>query len=108
MKFFSGLFVGAVIGAAVAILIAPQSGDEARDLLYARSREAKGRMRDATDDLTDAARNFGSEVQASVAELIGRGKTIVDDARATLTDAVDEGQRAAGYQRQSLESQSNA
>ncbi|MBV8074654.1 MAG: YtxH domain-containing protein [Candidatus Eremiobacteraeota bacterium] len=104
MRFLSGLFIGALAGAAVAMLVAPQSGDESRDLLYARSRETKGRIKDAADDLTDAARAFTTEIQSSVAELIGRGKTIVEDARATLDDAAREGRRAAGEQRESLES----
>ena len=108
MRFLSGLFIGALVGAAVAMLVAPQRGDEVRDLLYSRSRETSGRVRDAADDLAEATKTFTSEVQASVADLIKRGKTIVEEARATFDRAVDEGRQAADDQRQTLQSQPNA
>ena len=106
MKFAVGFLLGALAGAAVAMIVAPQSGDEVRDVLYARSRETSGRVRDAAEDLAEAAKTFSSEVQASVAEMIERGKAVVDVARSAVNQAVDEGRRAANEQRESLESQS--
>jgi gas vesicle protein len=100
VKFFAGFVIGALVGAAAAMVIAPQTGDEMRDVLYARSRETTGRVCDAADDLAEAAKAFTSEVHASVAELIGRGRAIVDEART-------EGRRAAEEQRESLQTQSN-
>jgi gas vesicle protein len=106
MRFAWGFLLGAFAGAAVAMIVAPQTGDEVRDVLYARSRETSGRVRDAADDLAEAAKTFSSEVQASVAEMIERGKVIIDVARSALDQAVDEGRRAANEQRETLESQS--
>lgn len=106
MKFAWGFLLGAFTGAAVAMIAAPQTGDEVRDVLYARSRETTGRVRDAAEDLAEAAKIFSAEVQASVGEMIERGKAVIEVARSTLDQAVDEGRRAANEQRESLESQS--
>ena len=60
---------------------------------------------DAADDLAEVAKTFTAEVQATVAEFVGRGKTIVEAARTTIGSAVDEGQQAADAQRASMSSQ---
>ena len=108
MKFLAGFFLGMLAGAAVAMIVAPQSGDEVRDVLYSRSRETSGRVRDAAEDLADVAKTIGSEVQSNVAEIIERGKGMVSVARTAIDQAVDEGHRAADAQRTSLESQVNS
>ena len=54
--FVAGMVVGAVIGAGLAVLLAPQSGAETRDVLRAKSREASNVARDATVDAVDGVR----------------------------------------------------
>lgn len=75
------------------MIVAPQSGDE---------------MRDAAEDLTEAAKALGIEVQSGVAEMAQRGKAILEVARSALDRAMTEGRRAADEQRESLESQVNS
>ena len=41
--FFAGLIVGGLVGAAVALLLAPQSGEETRTLIHDKSIELKDR-----------------------------------------------------------------
>jgi hypothetical protein len=65
-------------------------------------------VRDAAEDLADAAKTFSSEVQSNVAEIIERGKGMVSVAKTAIDKAVDEGHRAADAQRESLESQVNS
>ena len=105
MKFIAGFFFGMLAGAAVAMIVAPQSGDEVRDVLYSRSRETSGRVRDAAEDVADAAKTVSIEVQSSVADIMERGKAMVSVARTAIDQAVDEGHRAADAQREALESQ---
>jgi gas vesicle protein len=51
--FLTGLIAGAILGAAAALVLSPQSGDDLRHLLRATFREATNRARDAASDLTD-------------------------------------------------------
>jgi len=64
--------LGAVSGAAVALLYAPTSGRETREYLGERARESK-------------------ELAAKAAE---RGREIINQGRETLTTAIDRGREA--------------
>lgn len=89
--FLVGLAIGALAGAALAMVLAPQSGEETRDLLYAKAREAGERARDGAGDASD---------------LLARGRKIVDEARTRIDGAVAEGKDAAERQRSTLENES--
>jgi gas vesicle protein len=113
-SFVSGLLIGALAGAALAMIFAPQTGEETRDILYAKARETTERMRDTAEDVSAtasaAATGVGSkvgevfeDVSAGANDLYSRGKTIVDEARARVDAAVDEGKAAAAEQRTTLE-----
>jgi gas vesicle protein len=86
--FATGLAIGALAGAALAMVLAPQSGEDTRDLLVAKAREAGERARDTADDAND---------------LLARGRRVVAEARARIDDAVAEGKDAADHQRSTLE-----
>jgi gas vesicle protein len=51
--FAAGLILGALIGAGVALLLAPQSGEETRRLLRRRAKKVAGAAQDRFDDLKD-------------------------------------------------------
>jgi gas vesicle protein len=89
--FVTGFAVGALAGAVLAMILAPQSGEDTRDLLVAKSREAGERARDAAGDAGD---------------LLARGRRIVADAKARIDGAVAEGKDAAERQRSTLENES--
>jgi hypothetical protein len=48
--FGAGIALGAMIGAGAALLFAPQSGDETRELISERARQFGGRIGDRIDD----------------------------------------------------------
>jgi gas vesicle protein len=86
--FVAGLAIGALAGVALAMILAPQSGEDTRDLLVAKAREAGERARDTAGDAGD---------------LLERGRRIVADAKARLDGAIAEGKDAASRQRTTLE-----
>ena len=51
-KFAIGFILGMATGLAVAVLVAPQSGDETRKLLKEKIANAHGRAKDITDDVS--------------------------------------------------------
>lgn len=65
--FLMGLLCGAVVGAAVGLLLAPKAGSDLRQQLY----ESTGRLRrSATDGYVAAV----DSVSGAVEDVIGRGK----------------------------------
>ena len=89
--FIAGLAIGTVAGALLAMILAPQSGEDTRDLLVARAREAGERARDTAGDAGD---------------LLARGRQIVAEAKARIDGAITEGKDAAAQQRTTLENES--
>jgi gas vesicle protein len=92
--FLTGLLLGGLIGVTIAMIVAPQAGDETREILRAKAREASESVREAADDVTTSAN-----------DLLARGKQIVEDARARFDVAVAEGKDAAAQQRSILENE---
>ena len=70
--FFAGLIVGGLVGAATALLLAPQSGEETRQWIQDRGIELK-----------DRAVEYGQDMQA-------RASAALDDARARADQALEE------------------
>lgn len=69
--------VGAITGAAVALLFAPASGDETREYLGQRAREGRDRAREAAEQ----SREFYERNRESVATAIDRGREAFQQAR---------------------------
>jgi gas vesicle protein len=69
--------VGAIAGAAVALLYAPASGDETRRKLAERAREGRERA----EDLAREGRDFLDRQRSNVTDAVERGREAFDQAR---------------------------
>ena len=72
VTFFAGMVIGGLVGAAAAMLLAPQSGEETRALI-----------RDKSIELKDKAVDVSQDVQL-------RAEKALDTTRVQLEDVVDE------------------
>jgi gas vesicle protein len=108
--FFAGLIVGGLVGAAVALLMAPQTGEETRGLIRDKGIEIKDRaveysqvardraydavedarmraelalddLRDRTNELAHIARERAASVQEQVT---GKAKNAMDDVQGAV------------------------
>lgn len=80
-SFFSGFFIGALIGAATALLLAPQSGEATRTQLREKGIELKEKAETTYGDVlkkveatTDDLRKKTEEISAKIDEAIAQGK----------------------------------
>lgn len=73
--------LGAVAGAAVALLFAPAAGEETREYLGQRAREGRDRARAAARDASDQGREFYQRNRDSVTTAIERGREAFQQAR---------------------------
>jgi gas vesicle protein len=80
----------------LAMIAAPQSGEETRDLLRAKAREAVDRTRDTADDISQS-------VSGTTNDLLERGRSIVERARARVDESIAEGIDAAETHRSELD-----
>lgn len=91
VDFFAGFVVGALVGAATALILAPQSGEETRTLIRDRSVELRGQA----DGLTEVARKRAGEF----GEL---AKDTAESLQTQIKQAVDEGKTAASKRKEDL------
>lgn len=93
--FFSGLIIGSFVGAAFAILLAPQTGEETRDFIRGKAHEAKNKAVDLAYDMKDRASTVADDLRAQADQLAQMSRQAYDSARAKINDAVDTGRQAA-------------
>lgn len=70
-------FVGALTGAAVALLFAPAPGEETRDFLGQRARESRDKARDAMEQ----GRDFYQRQRENLTGAVDRGREAFQQAR---------------------------
>ena len=64
--YIAAFAIGAVIGTGIALLYAPRSGKETRELIAKKGRELKGKATDALDDAKDFIEGKKAELAAAV------------------------------------------
>ena len=89
--FLAGFLLGAVAGAAMALLFAPQSGVETRRQLKERGIELK-----------DRAEEVSAQARERAEEITARGRIVLEERVAQLEEAVEEGKKAAEKTRKDL------
>jgi len=101
-EFLTGMVLGTGLGAAAALLLAPQSGQETREEIRERGVEFKSRAEDAGEagrkraqDLGDQARNRAGQAQA-------RGRLVIEEQGTRLNKAIDQGMEAFENKRDGL------
>jgi gas vesicle protein len=90
-EFLAGFFVGALAGAAAALLLAPQSGEQTRVLIREKGIELQNRA----DELGSEARKRADEIQVQA-----KGKA--DELQTKVKQAVEEGKAAAAEKQKEM------
>jgi gas vesicle protein len=95
--------IGALLGAGVALLLAPQSGEETRTAIARRARRAQEAAQDFVEDVSGTVADKFDEVRATVGERIEATFDAVDDKKRRVTNAFHAGRAAAREARGELE-----
>jgi gas vesicle protein len=92
ISFFAGFLFGGIIGAGVALLMAPAAGEETREQLRSKSIELKGR-----------AEEVASMAQERAVEVQSRGKVVLAESKGQLEAALEEGKAAAAKTKKDMQ-----
>jgi gas vesicle protein len=99
-----GAFVwGALIGAGIALLVAPRSGAETRRLLRAKGRELVDAASEKAEELRELVSEGYERSKARVEEGLETARKAVNERREAARDVVDAGRAAAHSAREELE-----
>ena len=94
VNFLAGLGVGALVGAAVALLLAPKTGNETRDELKNISEDFVAKAGKVTKDLTESSQ-----------ELLKKSKELVETTKVKVHEAVEAGKQAMIEKKTEMEEQ---
>ena len=95
--------IGLAFGAGVALLLAPQSGEETRRAVARRARRAQEVAQDFVEDVSGTVADKFQEVRATVEERIEATLDAVDDKKRRVSNAYHAGRAAAREARGELE-----
>jgi gas vesicle protein len=79
ISFLTGVVLGSLMGAATALLLAPQSGEETRTLIHDKSIELK-----------DKAVELGQDVQLRTGKVLDDGRTQLEVVMEDLRNRIDD------------------
>ena len=91
--------IGGAIGAAIALLYAPQSGQETRKDIKRTARRVKNEAVDLVEDTMDRVDNFVDETKDRVTELIDMGINFSGNARKEIVETLERSQKAIEKQK---------
>jgi gas vesicle protein len=97
------LLLGLALGAGIALLLAPQSGEETRRAVARRARRAQEAAQDFVEDVSGTVADKFNQVRASVEERIDATFEAVDAKKRQVSNAVEAGRAAARQTRGELE-----
>jgi gas vesicle protein len=95
--------LGALLGAGVALLFAPQSGEETRRVIRERGRRLRHRLEAAADDLQERAEEGYESAKQRLEEGFESVRRNIEEKRAGAHDALDAGRAAVHSAREELE-----
>lgn len=91
LNLLAGIGIGAILGAAVALMLAPKSGKETRDDLKKTAEEVKTK-----------AEKMISDLSASAEELVNKTKEVVETTKTKVQQAVEAGKTAMAEKREAI------
>lgn len=80
---FLSFLAGAAVGAGVALLMAPKTGEELR-----------GKIKDLADDAVDKIKEYASEAQDKIRSSYEDGKDLVLEKKSIIISAIEAGKEA--------------
>jgi gas vesicle protein len=97
------LLLGFALGAGLALLFAPQSGEETRRAVARRARRAQEAAQDFVEDVSGTVADKFNQVRTTVEERIDATFEAVDAKKRQVSNAVEAGRAAARQTRGELE-----
>ncbi len=97
------LMLGLLVGAGVALLFAPRSGEETRRDIRRRARVAGDTVRGVVEDATGQVADSFEGARARVEEQIENARFAIEQKRSQVARAMDAGREAAADARDELE-----
>lgn len=109
--FMAGFVIGGLVGAATALILAPQSGSETRSLIAARGdelrRTGEAQMSMYRERAESAVTDARERVQDSTELLQDRARIVLDEGKSRVTEAVEKSKERVARAKSEIADQSS-
>jgi gas vesicle protein len=99
VKVAAAFLIGGAIGAAIALLYAPQSGRDTRKDIKRTARRVRAEAADLVEDTISRVDDFVDETKEMVSEIISRGVELSGAARKEIVKTLEQGQKSLEKQK---------
>ena len=93
--FISGFVIGGLVGAAVELHLALQSGEETRTIIRDRGIEIREQVEQTAADARARAEQLAEEARTKAEDMQKRGQVVLEEQKSRIEKAVDAGKQAA-------------
>lgn len=94
---FLGFMLGGIVGAGVALLMAPQSG-----------RETRAKIRELAEDAKEKATGYVEGTKEKVSSYVDKGRGLYDEKKSLVKSAIEAGKEAYEKEKERLAKEENA
>lgn len=86
--FLIGFIIGGLTGAAISLIMAPQSGEETREFLRERAIELREKAQETAQTTAEQVGSTAEEVRSRAGDVRQRGQVILEEQRNRLSGTV--------------------
>ncbi|MCK5095579.1 MAG: YtxH domain-containing protein [Spirochaetes bacterium] len=101
---FASFIAGSLIGAGVALLYAPQSGERTRQEMREKAERTIIKAQKLEDGIKDTLAQLIEDIRSKVSQLVEEGKYLAEDKKQEILAAIEAGKQALEEERKKLES----
>lgn len=101
-------FLGGLVGAGVALLLAPKTGSETRQMIKEYAGDVKGKAEGYLEKAKGSASVVVDKVKDSATSVLEKGKGFVEEQKTIITSAVEAGKEAYEKEKEKLASERKA
>jgi len=102
-KTFVSFITGSLIGAGIALLYAPQSGERTRQEIKEKAERTIIKAQKIEEEIKDSVNQLIGDIRSRVNLLIEEGKDIAEDKKQEILAAIEAGKKALEEQRDKLQ-----
>jgi gas vesicle protein len=88
---FLSFLLGGIVGAGLALLLAPQSG-----------RETRQRIKEFTEDVKEKTKDYVEDVKGKVTSTVEKGKEFYEEKKSAIATAIEAGKEAYEKEKERL------
>jgi gas vesicle protein len=90
-SFLSGMIIGGLIGAAVGLLLAPQSGEETRQVIREKSIELRDKAAETAEETRIRLEEMGQQAKERADEIAHQVRDTIEEGRDRIETTIEQG-----------------